>query len=199
MVQFQWVVGSRSAAAATRWLARAITSLWAQFFPSHVKGEDSFQFVLNRTLMRPRELLRFVRECIDVGLNRQRQKLTEADILQAEQSYSSDALVDVCLEMKDVNTKFGDVPYAFIGSTVVLSRADAAKRLEDTGIQPEEINHVIDILLWFGVIGIYLDDEEERFSYEYEHNSNMLTTGISHYAYCVHPAFRVALGCTHDG
>lgn len=174
-------------------------SLWAQFFPSHVKGEESFQFVLSRTLMRPRELLRFVRECIDVGLNRQRQKLTEQDILQAEQSYSSDALVDVCLEMRDVNAKFADVPYAFIGSTVVLSRADATKRLEDAGVLPEEISYVIEILLWFGVIGIYLDDEEERYSYQYEHNTNMLTAGISHYAYCIHPAFRVALGCTHDG
>jgi hypothetical protein len=174
-------------------------ALWAQFFPSHVKGEESFQFILNRTLMRPRELLRFMRECIDVGLNRQRQRLMEDDILQAEQTYSSDALVDVCLEMRDVNLKFGDVPYAFIGSTVVLSKADATKRLKDAGIQPGEISQAIDTLLWFGVIGIYLDDEEERFSYQYEHNSSMLTAGISHYAYCIHPAFRVALGCTHDG
>jgi len=174
-------------------------TLWAQFFPSHVKGEESFQFILNRTLMRPRELLRFVRECIDVGLNRKRQKLTEEDILQAEKSYSSDALVDVCLEMKDVNTQFGDVPYAFIGSSTVISRSEAKKRLEDVGIQPVEITHALDILLWFGVIGIYLDDEEERFSYQYEHDSSLLTAGLSHYAYCIHPAFRMALGCSDDG
>jgi hypothetical protein len=173
-------------------------SLWAQFFPSHIRGEESFQFILNRTLMRPRELLRFVRECIDVGVNRQRQKLTERDILQAEQNYSSDALVDVCLEMRDVNANFGDVPYAFIGSTVVLSKADATKRLEDSGIQPGDISYALDILLWFGVIGIYLDDEEERYSYQYEHNTNMLTAGVSHYAYCIHPAFRAALGCANN-
>ena len=173
-------------------------AMWAQFFPSHVKGEESFQFVLNRTLMRPRELLRFVRECIDVGVNRQRQKLTEDDILQAEKGYSSDALVDVCLEMRDVNANFGDVPYAFIGSTAVLSQADAKKRLEDSGIQPEAVSTVIDILLWFGVIGVYLDDEEERYSYQYEHNTSMLMAGIDHFAYCIHPAFRVALGCSDE-
>jgi hypothetical protein len=173
-------------------------TLWAQFFPSHVHGEESFQFILNRTLMRPRELLRFVRECIDVGLNRQRQKLNEDDILQAEEHYSSDALVDVCLEMRDVNAKFGDVPYAFIGSTTVLSKTDVTKRLENSGIQPEEIGYAIDILLWFSVLGIYLDDEEERFSYQYEHNTNMLTAGVSHYAYCIHPAFRAALGCSNN-
>ena len=173
-------------------------TLWTQFFPSHVKGEESFQFILNRTLMRPRELLRFVRECIDVGLNRKRQKLTEEDIIQAEKGYSSDALVDVCLEMRDVNARFGDVPYAFIGSNVVLSRADATKRLEDAGIQSSEISYALEILLWFGVIGIYLDDEEERFSYQFEHDTTMLTAGVSHYAYCIHPAFRVALGCSDD-
>jgi hypothetical protein len=174
-------------------------TLWTQFFPSHVKGEDSFQFILNRTLMRPRELLRFVRECIDVGLNRKRQKLTEEDILQAEKSYSSDALVDVCLEMRDVNDKFGDVPYAFIGSNTVLSRADATKRLEDAGIQQAQISYALEILLWFGVIGIYIDDDEERYSYQFEHDTSLLTAGVSHYAYCIHPAFRMALGCTDDG
>lgn len=171
-------------------------SLWAQFFPPHVRGEDSFQFVVNRTLMRPRELLRFVRECIDVGLNRKRQKLTEDDMLQAEQNYSSDALIDVCLEMKDVNAKFGNAPYAFIGSTTVLSKSDAVGRLEEAGVEPKEIGLVIDMLLWFGVLGIYLDDDEERYSYQYEHNSDMLTAGVSHYAYCIHPAFRAELGCT---
>jgi hypothetical protein len=170
-------------------------TLWAQFFPSHVKGEESFQFVLNRTLMRPRELLRFVRECIDVGVNRQRQKLTEDDLLQAEENYSSAALVDVCLEMRDVNARFSDVPYAFIDSPTVLSKADVTARLRDVGMSPGETSYAIEILLWFGVLGIYLDDEEERYSYEYEHNSNMMTAGVSHYAYCIHPAFRVALGC----
>ena len=84
-------------------------------------------------------------------------------------------------------------------SKVVLSKADATNRLEDAGIKSEEISYVIDIMLWFGVIGIYLDDEEERYSYQYEHNSTMLTAGVDHYAYCIHPAFRIALGCTHDG
>lgn len=85
-----------------------------------------------------------------------------------------------------------------IGSSVVLSKADVAKRVEDAGIQSAEVGYVIDILLWFGVIGIYLDDEEERYSYQFEHNSAMLTAGVSHYAYCIHPAFRVALGCTNN-
>lgn len=174
-------------------------SLWSQFFPSHVKGEESFQYILNRTLMRPRELLRFVRECIDVGVNRRRQKLTEADILQAEENYSSDALVDVCLEMKDVNSEFNNIPYAFIGSTAVLSKQEVIGRLTDVGVKSDHIEYVLDLLVWFGILGIYLDDEEERYSYEYNHDPVMLSAGIPHFGYCIHPAFRTALGCSHDG
>ncbi len=127
-------------------------NLWSQFFPSHVKGEDSFQFILNRTLMRPRELLRFVRECIDVGINRRRQKLTEDDILQAEKAYSSDALVDVCLEMKDVGSEFSNIPYAFIGSPFVLSKQDVMTRLINADVKPGDIEYALDLLIWFGVL-----------------------------------------------
>jgi hypothetical protein len=173
-------------------------NLWTQFFPSHVKGEESFQYILNRTLMRPRELLRFVRECIDVGVNRRRQKLTEADIIQAEENYSSDALVDVCLEMKDVNPEFNNVPYAFIGSTVVLSKQEVLKRLKEGGVKDDQIEYVLDLLLWFGILGIFLDDEEERYSYEYNHDPVMLTAGVPHFGYCIHPVFRTALGCNNE-
>ena len=148
--------------------------------------------------MRPRELLRFVRECIDVGINRRRQKLTEDDILQAERAYSLDALVDVCLEMKDVGSEFSNIPYAFIGSPVVLSKQDVITRLIKADVKPDDIEYALDLLIWFGVLGIFLDDEEERYSYQYNHDPVMLSAGVPHYAYCIHPAFRVALGCVVD-
>ena len=61
-------------------------SLWRAIFESHVKGEESFAYILNRTLMRPREVLRFCRTCIDVALSRGRDKVTESDICQARAS-----------------------------------------------------------------------------------------------------------------
>jgi hypothetical protein len=64
------------------------------FFAPHVRGEYSFQFILNRTLMRPREALQFVRGCVNTAWrNHRRDKVTEQDILQAERAYSAAALV----------------------------------------------------------------------------------------------------------
>jgi len=44
--------------------------LWLFFFASHVRGQESFSYILDRTLSRPREVLRFIRDSIDVAVNR---------------------------------------------------------------------------------------------------------------------------------
>ena len=35
-----------------------------------VKGEDSFQYIIDRTLMRPRVLIDCIKDCIGVAINR---------------------------------------------------------------------------------------------------------------------------------
>jgi hypothetical protein len=167
--------------------------IWATFFTPHVRGEDSFQYVLNRTQMRPREVLHFVRECIDTAINRRRDKVSEEDILQAEKSYSADALVDVTLEMADVKPEYGDAPYAFIDAEAVLSRQQVEELLTNAGMKKAELGEIIDLLLWFGVLGVYVNDDEERYSYQFEHDPKRMTAGLRSFAYSIHPAFRSAL------
>jgi hypothetical protein len=104
--------------------------------------------------MRPREVLRFVRESINTAINRKHEKVAEQDILDAERSYSADALVDICLEMKDVKPEYDNVPYAFIGARVTLSRTEVELKLGEAGIAYEQAERVIELLLWFGVLGI---------------------------------------------
>ena len=95
-------------------LDESFDELWRLFFASHVKGEESFLYILSRTLMRPREVLRFLRDCISVAVNRRHDQVTEEDILHAERSYSDDALVDLSLDLKDVRPEFANAPYAFV-------------------------------------------------------------------------------------
>jgi len=147
--------------------------------------------------MRPREVLRFVRESINTAINRKHEKVTEQDILDAERSYSADALVDICLEMKDVKPEYDNVPYAFIGAGITLSLTEVELKLREVGIPVTEAERVIELLLWFGVLGIYVSEDEERYSYQYEHNPKRMSAGLKNFAYCIHPAFRVALGCSN--
>jgi hypothetical protein len=175
---------------------RPFDELWATFFVPHLKGEDSFQFILSRTLMRPREVLRFIRDCINTAINNKHEKVTEEDILKAQSVYSAEALVDISLEMRDVKPQYDNVPYAFIGCATILSLEEVRKTLVEANIPESELSEVIELLLWFGVLGIYVNEDEERYSYQFEHDPRRMRAGLKKYAYCVHPAFRPALGCS---
>jgi hypothetical protein len=171
--------------------------LWPLVFETHVLGEESFSYILSRTLMRPREVLRFCRECLDVAVNRGHERVSESDILQAEKLYSGDALVDVSFELKDVDGRFTDLPYAFIGAAVPCATADVDRRLVVAGLEERECARAVDLLLWFGFLGYSIFPDEERFSYQFQHDLRKMKSGMpSEYAFTVHPAFRKALGCT---
>ncbi len=176
-------------------LNESFDELWRLFFTSHVGGEESFSFILGRTLMRPRELLRFVRDCINVAVNRRHEQVMEGDILHAERSYSDDALVDLSLELKDVRPEFANAPYAFIGAQTNMPPSEVGIALMRAGIPSDQLEKVRELLLWFGFLGIYVYPDEERYSYQFEHNLQKMKSGVEHYTYCIHPGFRQALGC----
>jgi hypothetical protein len=77
-----------------------------------------------------------------------------------------------------------------------MSKQLVQDKLIESGIPSAETDRVLDLLVWFGVLGVYLSDEEERYSYQSEHDPKRMMTRLGNFAYCVHPAFRVALGTT---
>jgi hypothetical protein len=169
--------------------------IWPIFFETHIKGEESFSYILGRTLMRPRDVLRFIRGCIEVAVNRGHDRVTEADIEQAEHAYSEDAFVDITHELKDVNPRYSDVPYSFVGAPETLSRRDIEGRVREAGVPADEFDAVIDLLLWFGFLGVYASADEERYSYQFQYDLKKLHSGLRQHAYSIHPSFRSALGC----
>jgi len=169
--------------------------LWPHFFESHISGEESFSYILDRTLMRPREVLRFTRECISTSVNRGHEKVTQEDILKAEQTYSNNLLMDLTSDLKDISPNYADIPYGFIGCKAVLSIDEVIQRLADAKVPTDEMENAIDLLLWFGFLGIFVNDDEERYSFKFQYDIKKMQSGSSTFAYCVHPGFRIALGC----
>jgi hypothetical protein len=169
-------------------------TLWRAIFDSHVKGEESFSYILNRTLMRPREVLRFCRTCLDVALSRGRDKVTESDIRQAERQCSEDSLVDLSFELKDVVESFKELPYAFHGATVPLTSVEVERKILDAGVPATEIDKARNLLIWFGFLGYWLPPDGERYSNQYQHDLRKMQSGLPEsYGYAIHPAFRSAL------
>ncbi|MGI0085695.1 MAG: hypothetical protein ACREBQ_11495, partial [Nitrososphaerales archaeon] len=83
----------------------------------------------------------------------------------------------------------------FIGSQTHLPTSEVGIGLLKAGIPADQLEQVRELLLWFGFLGIYVYPDEERYSYQFEHNLRKMKSGMDQFTYCVHPAFRQCLGC----
>jgi hypothetical protein len=172
--------------------ARSFDDAWAVIAAPHVGTQDSFSYLVERTLMRPRDLLRLLRRCIEVAVNRGHERIATDDILKAEESYSQDMLIETQFELRDVYKEQSDPLYNFLGCSVELSKDDVLQRVNGD-------RKLLELLVWLGFLGVReLKTSEPRFSYQVRHSAETLLLPISENrgVFVVHPAFRSALGCT---
>ncbi len=173
------------------------TTMWPTLFESHIGAEESFHYMLDRTLMRPRDVLTFIQRAVEVAVNRGQEKVRAQDILQAEQSFSEDMLVATAYEIEDTHPILAEVVYAFQGAPVSLTPLEMEARLRDEGVVDDAIPAAIELLLWFSVLGIVdPTSQTEKYSYQVRFNLRQLTHAVAknEARYVIHPAFRAALG-----
>jgi hypothetical protein len=171
--------------------------LWPIFFEPYIRGEHSFSYILGRTMMRPRDLISFLRQCVSVAVNRGNTKVLEADVVEAEKQFSEDQLQGIFDELRDINSEFAEIPYGFIGSTVQFQRPILDARIRDMGVSEGKLEEALKILLWFGFIGFINSGGDERYSYMYQYGvKRMLRETSPETHYVIHPAFRSVLACT---
>jgi len=169
--------------------------LWARICVSHVQAEDTFNYVVERTLMRPRDLLLFVRKLIEVAINRGHDRIEADDIPQAERAYSEDMLLTTAYEIADTHPRCAEALYAFQGAAERLGHSDLVGLLLGAGLQNAEVEEAINLLLWFGFLGVSRPDGE-LYSHSVQFNISRLRSLAEppEGRFVIHPAFRAALG-----
>lgn len=75
-----------------------IESLWNSAFPSQVKEKISFNYIVNLTLLRPRDLIQLCNICRDQAFYKGNNKITTQDIEEATPIYSRWKLEDLVAE-----------------------------------------------------------------------------------------------------
>ncbi len=177
-------------------LTSGFADAWQRIAPPLVGIEDSFTYLLDRTLRRPRDLLMFLSDAIQVALDRGHDRIEAEDIQHAEQGYSENMLVNLLFEIEDTHPQVPEVVYGFQGAPRVLPEASVEEIIR-AGAADLDGREVIELLLWYGVLGIRLNASgEEQYSYDVRYNVRRLLHQIStrKATFVVHPAFRAALG-----
>ena len=172
--------------------------VWPTICAPLVNTEDSFAFILDRTLMRPRDLLIFLRRCVETAINRGHSRISEEDILFAERGYSNDLLLNVQYEIIDLNPTYRNLLEAFASAPAELTIDDARLQLAVyAGLEnPSDADEAIHILIRYGFLGVKSDAfNTPNFVFSFSGGFARLRHALHHGngTLVIHPAFRSAL------
>jgi hypothetical protein len=172
-------------------------TVWHELCTSHYHGEDTSTYLINRSFMRPRNLLKIFNHCRGFATNFNRQKIEESDIEKGLKSYSADLLDELDRELTDVFPEARDLLYHFLDASGVLTKAQLATILNGASIGQDAHENVTDFLLYYGVLGIQTSDSE-YFIYTVNYDLKVLKIrderGKDATRYIVNSAFWPAFG-----
>lgn len=168
-----------------------------RFFDLHVGGEDTFRFLFRHTFGRARDVLRIVKRCVEMALNRGHIRVSEDDILSAIKAHSEDVLKELKYEIRDSHGVGADVLEEFIGAPQFISNTEIDARIAKISLDGGNQKEIREMLLWYSFLGVQNNDGSESYAYEEHYNIERLlrrgVIGREEVLFVVHPAFRAAL------
>jgi hypothetical protein len=171
--------------------------IWRLISVSHIGGEETSQYLIERSLMRPRALIDLVRYCRSHAVNLRHERIEVADIEEGEEAYSSDLLSNVSYEIRDVAPNAENILYEFIDAPAVMSGREVRELLIRV-VGEAEWNQLLDLLFWYGFLGLEREDGEAAYIYSVKYDMRRLRAliqkkGIDQAAMRINPAFWRAL------
>ncbi|HDS4352749.1 P-loop ATPase, Sll1717 family [Enterobacter roggenkampii] len=147
---------------------------WLKMIVSHHKGEETSQYLIERSLMRPRFLLNLINHCKSFAINLNHEVIESSDIEKGVTAYSSDLLRDIGYEISDVYKEADGILYSFISSPSELSENNVIEKICSSGLTHENSVHIMDLLLWYGFLGIRINENEPKFIYDFSYNKALM-------------------------
>ena len=176
--------------------------IWRQICVSHLDGTESSQYLIDRCLMRPRNLLKIIAHCRGSAVNLHHTQIEEEDIRKGLAGYSTDLLIDIDQELTDIDNKAAGLIYAFIDEQGDLNRSDLEVLIELKGVPSRHVNRIIEFLVFYGFLGIRIGTEDPRYIHNVGYDMNVMQARIEKYTnalrYVVNPAFWPALSISES-
>ncbi len=172
-----------------------INAAWASFNPPMNSG-DAMERLISSSLMRPRFLIDLCERTLSFAINRGHQAVETDDVNDAIEQMSLYLVSDFGYEMRDIAGTPEDIFYRFIGTAERLSESDLEDILsfDELGIGVEE---TIDLLLWYGFLGISTQNGKAVFIYDRAYDFRRLEAerraAGKRLTYVVNPAFMSGL------
>lgn len=139
-----------------------VDAIWNKMFAAEVRSQPSFQYIVQRTMRRPRDIIQFCNNALAEAQNSGHSQIIAQDILKAEGQYSAWKLKDIVSEFVVQYPYLQDLLGIFQGFQAEFSRTDFEKRYEEAvsklksheDIQSITANKMLQILYSIGFLGV---------------------------------------------
>ncbi len=169
---------------------------WLKIAVSHYNGQSSLDYMIEQSLMRPRNLLKIFKHCLSYAIKFDHRRIETEDISRGLSAYSQDLLIDVDRELTDVLPTASKVIYEFVDEQYEFSHEELVLLLQCAGVGELDTEKVIEFMLYYGVLGIQKGDDDPIYIYDVHYDSEMLKRRLKKWTlmkYVVNPGLRPAL------
>jgi energy-coupling factor transporter ATP-binding protein EcfA2 len=184
---------------------------WRLIFKEEICQMDSFEYVVGRSLYRPREIIQFCIEARDRAVEKRSNKIDTNSIVTSEIRYSEKRTKDIATEYKTQYPNLLDIFEAFRGFYFIMERHELEnicskillgeiKTRETSWLFNQTEEFLITILWQIGFLNIYTNcyiNGKQSEGYYGCHQIGQSNIGNIQ-KFMIHPMFRMFLGITES-
>lgn len=119
--------------------------LWTRFICATVEGTPTRDYLFDRILPRPRDLLFLINSAMANAVNAGHQQVLAEDIRSAERNYSRFAFEAALVANSITTDKLEELLYEFAGSPALITERDIESAVARAGISPDMKSNVLTI------------------------------------------------------
>ncbi|WP_020591547.1 P-loop ATPase, Sll1717 family [Kiloniella laminariae] len=171
--------------------------VWPQICISHYKGEESSQYLIERSLMRPRNLLKIIGHCRSFAVNLGHERISEDDLEKGLRAFSLDLITEADQELTDIVGAETSLIYYFIGEGNTFTEESLRNIISSADVPNDRVEKIIQFLLYYGFIGIKFDANPAKFIFDVGYDMRLIKVlsdkNRNTLEYILNPAFYPAL------
>jgi len=134
--------------------SKPFEEVWSMIAASHYESYETSQYIIDRSFMRPRNMLKILNHCKGSAINLGHEKIEVEDIQRGMNNYLLDLIIDFDNEISDVIPEANGLIYHFEKEGRFYTEEELFLFMELYGIPKEAHDRIRHYLVYYGIIGI---------------------------------------------
>lgn len=168
--------------------------VWSRIACPFYQGDDSFQYLVERSLMRPRFLLYIITYCKSYAINMGHERIEPEDIEQGLKTYSGEIVQQINFEISSALPEATGILYILLEAPYRIPHSELMNLLLLEGYDTIISERIVEIFLWYGVLGLVRSEDTATYIYDLHYDVRKMqilvrNMGKEKVLYEINPAF----------